>query len=740
MEIGSILIYTALFAAILSIIFTVKNQFLKDDKNEKNKKCKDTMKKKEEDTFDYILFLSLSFALFLIAYYFAVSDFSIHYVWENSAKDLDLYLKLAGIYAGQAGSLFLWTFLMALSLVLENIHRKYRISKQKVVSDEKLHALSRIIALSVISVFLTILILDDPFTPAHTFTIETLGPHGLENIEINPSDYPDGNGMNPMLQNFWMVIHPPILFLGYAFSLLPFSSLLAKLFTKKEEFSALFWARLAWFFLTLGIGIGAIWAYVTLGWGGYWAWDPVETSSLIPWFTLTALLHSLLLLRRNMGNYLFPALYASSSFILVLFATYVTRSGAWAQGSVHAWSESTTSNIILLLIIAVAFISYGTIAYRYINEKHDKKNEADDKSGLRKRTKKEYLSFVYQACDACFAFIPLLLFVGLLVSRGSASAPSFYETRLYPILAIMFAIIPFCATKFNRKKLIPLFIISILSSLFIAIFLSTNSKPNSVPFYSFGTFSITRDLAASILVAPSVFLLASSLISLVELQTDKRKHAKFSAKIKFYKAGSHIAHIGLALILLGYVSSSTWSYMGTIELEHEKGFVGEYEFEKGKIDIEELPKKTIYTVELAIYKDGSFVAKAYPKFVYYKELGRSVAEVEIVNQITEDIYITINSLDPDRNGNIDRISFEIHINPGINLLWSGLVALSVAILIRLFDPAENASIKEENMVKKKKTKDDKKEIKMNKKEALDKEAWEVELDRELERELEQRGK
>jgi|GEM_PF-1272820 len=835
MEIGSILIYTAFFAALLSIIFTLKNRLLpllmhqypnhyktsplEDDKQEneekkdyegnkksKNKKTEKKKGKEDEEVFDYILFLSLSFALFLLFYYFAVSDFSIHYVWENSGKDLDTYLKLTGVYAGQAGSILLWTFLMALSILVEDILRKYRTSKQKEVSDVSVHALSRIIALSVILIFLIILIVDDPFTPAHTFTIESIGPHGLEKVEINPYDYPEGNGMNPMLQNFWMVIHPPILFLGYAFSLLPFSYLLAKLIIRKEEVSALFWARLSWFFLTLGIGIGAIWAYVTLGWGGYWAWDPVETSSLIPWFTLTALIHSLLSVRRNGTNPSFPSIYATSSILLVLFATYVTRSGSWAQGSVHAWTESTTSNLILALMISIAFVSYGIIAYRYLTEKDDNENEKRDENTKEKNEKsktgckKDYLRTDYsnylryacriasQICDACFAFIPVLLFVGMLVTRGSSSAPLFFETRLYPFLALVFIVIPFCATKLNRKRLLPLLAISLLSSLLIPFLTYSDliyspSKPFNSLFYSVGIFSISRELAASLLVAPSVFLIASSILGLLDLRktnlppilppktneslssknNDKRKELKINknknkkvTKIKFYKAGSHIAHFGLGLLILGYILSSTWSYADTLEIETEKGFVGKYEFEKGEIHVEELPKKTIYTVDLIIYKDGSYLAKAKPKFVYYKELGRSIPEVEVINLVTEDVYIIINSLDPDRNGEIDKISFEIHVNIGMNLLWAGLLALALAILIRFSDPTETALTKiseymtensehrnqEKDKIMRKEKKDRNKqenETKEMKKEKENK-SWEIELDRELERELELRRK
>ncbi len=749
MDIGTALLYTALVAAVISLALTLKGLFIekKVKKATRTKELKHKSKKANSDEdeslaqrLDIVVFMALSFAILLLAIYFATSDFSIHYVWEHSGKNLDLQMKLAGIYSGQSGSILLWTFLMAASLVIEDQRRKWALKNGKEATDDRTYALARAIAIFVIVAFLAILTLDDPFTPVHTFTIDSMGPHGLEKITIDPSDYPEGNGMNPMLRNFWMAIHPPVLFLGYAFALVPFASAVAGAMTKNDEFSSLFWSRLSWLFLTLGIGIGAVWAYEALDWGGYWAWDPVETSSLVPWFTLTALLHSLLARRKRPVNRALPPLYASSTILLVLFATYVTRSGAWSAGSVHAWSESAASNALLALMVGLALFAFGIVGLRYFkdqkgeyideasDEKEDKESEKNKKVRPEKEDKKEKLDYrvlTGQAGEACLAIMALLLFAGLLISRGTKASPSFYEPRLFPFIAIMLVAIPFCSAKLDKKRAIPLAAISLACAAAVPALVSSGAPP----LYSFGSLALGRAESASIMIAPSMFLLGAACIGLTDIGISKVRFRR-----KFYMAGPHIAHIGVALLILGYASSSTWAYSGELELENEKGFVGNYEFEKGEMHVEELSDRTIYTVELIVYKDGAIVGHGEPKFVYYKELGRSIPEVEIINLVSEDIHITISSMDPDRNGQIDRVAFEVHINPGMNLLWSGMCALALGIAVRFSDGftttkndkgAKVTSCLESGNVRK-----------VNE----EKSAWEKRLDEELEKELSEKEK
>ena len=215
----------------------------------------------------------------------------------------------------------------------------------------------------IVSVFLLLLIIKNPFA-----AYQILPSGGVELTNWNPFalryDVPYGQGMNPLLRNPWMAVHPPVLFLGYAAFTIPFAAAIANLLTGDKNWIVISrdWMRIAWLFLTLGIGLGGFWAYEVLGWGAwYWTWDPVETSSFIPWVAATAYLHAQT--RTSHGEYKFLApMLAVVTFILVIFATFVTRSGMWA--SVHSWQDFTSEAMIIAVFLTTLAVSSTVLLIR----------------------------------------------------------------------------------------------------------------------------------------------------------------------------------------------------------------------------------------------------------------------------------------------------------------------------------------------------------------------------------------
>ncbi|MEA1905661.1 MAG: cytochrome c biogenesis protein CcsA [Euryarchaeota archaeon] len=178
-------------------------------------------------------------------------------------------------------------------------------------------------------------------------------------------------GMNPLLRNPWMVIHPPIVFFGYAAAAIPFGAAAAYLLIGDRRWMEIAepWSRITWLFMTLGIGIGGFWAYEVLGWGAwYWGWDPVETSSLIPWVALTAYLHTQFRMKRNREYGLAAPALLMLSFILVIFATFVTRSGLWA--SQHGFATSVEAQIIGVFLAGLVLVSLCILQRRFRMETH----------------------------------------------------------------------------------------------------------------------------------------------------------------------------------------------------------------------------------------------------------------------------------------------------------------------------------------------------------------------------------
>jgi cytochrome c-type biogenesis protein CcmF len=256
-----------------------------------------------------------------------VTDLHIEYVHSYTERGYDPYYKWAGVLAGAKGTILFWVWLIALSLTIEGLlqNRKSKAREEGYVGSET-HIFDwiRAIVAVVVTFMIYLLIITELFKTTPTSIL---------------AGYPDGYGLHANLLTPLMIAHPPVEFAGYAFLTIPMAGALGYFITGNKKWSSvsLQWGRLAWLFYALGIGLGGLWAYIVLGWGGYWAWDPIETVNLIPFLTLTAFVHAQLRhSQRNWFKYVAPLL-AVISFVLSLFATFVTRSGLWV--SVHDFTE-----------------------------------------------------------------------------------------------------------------------------------------------------------------------------------------------------------------------------------------------------------------------------------------------------------------------------------------------------------------------------------------------------------------
>lgn len=255
------------------------------------------------------------------------TDLHIEYVHSYTERGYDPYYKWAGVLAGAKGTILFWVWLIALSLTIEGLLQNRRAKSHKEDyegSETHIFDWIRAIVAIVITSMIYLLLITELFKTTPTSIL---------------AGYPDGYGLHANLLTPLMIAHPPVEFAGYAFVTIPMAGALAYFITGNDKWSAvsLQWGRLAWLFYALGIGVGGLWAYIVLGWGGYWAWDPIETVNLIPFLTLTAFVHAQLRhSQRNWFKYVAPLL-AVITFVLSLFATFVTRSGLWV--SVHDFTE-----------------------------------------------------------------------------------------------------------------------------------------------------------------------------------------------------------------------------------------------------------------------------------------------------------------------------------------------------------------------------------------------------------------
>jgi len=334
-DLGTLLLVISLAAFIFDIIIIYRGEIIE----------------KWEEFSEISLIVGCS-AFFISFLYFSFSiisgDYSYFHVSEYVSNDMDFFLRISAIWSSQAGSFFFWGFLIIiLYLVFRNLFRKY--------IHETFFWRSFVLIAIQVCIMIILTMWSDPF-------------------RLNTETITNGLGLNPMLMNFWNIIHPPIIFIGDALCLIPMVIAIARIFIlengKVPEFEGKekldnffeFMVSLSWLILSSGIILGGYWAYITLGWGGFWAWDPVETASLIPWLFITMYYHGKPFFRKReyFGNYI-----VSMSYIGALFVTYITRSGIIS--SVHAFQpEATLERLLAILIPENSFIM--AIILRFLPE------------------------------------------------------------------------------------------------------------------------------------------------------------------------------------------------------------------------------------------------------------------------------------------------------------------------------------------------------------------------------------
>ncbi len=288
--------------------------------------------------------------------------FEYHYAWDNSSLSMPTEYVISSFWQDQEGSFLLWIFWnVVLGLVLIFINRSWEGPVMAVFALVQAFLASMI--LGVVIPGLDLKIGSTPFLLLREAMPE------IPIWQTNPDFIPkDGNGLNPLLQNYWMVIHPPTLFLGFATTLIPFAFAIAGLWTKRvKEWirPALPWALLSAMILGVGILMGAYWAYETLNFGGYWNWDPVENSSFVPWLVLVATIHVMIIGRKNATALKTAFILAIATFIMILYSTFMTRSGILGNASVHSFTDLGLSGQLLLYLMTFTVLAVGLLIYRW---------------------------------------------------------------------------------------------------------------------------------------------------------------------------------------------------------------------------------------------------------------------------------------------------------------------------------------------------------------------------------------
>jgi len=480
--------------------------------------------------------------------------FEYHYAWAYTSRSLPVYFIVSGFWNGQEGGFLLWTFWQA---VLGNILIWRAKSWEKPVMT--------VVGLS--QVFLASMLLGIEFFGAKIGSSPfLLLRNAVEGPIFSRPDYlsfiKDGQGMNPLLQNYWMIIHPPTLFLGLASVVVPFAYAIAGLWQKRYKewiAPAISYGLFAAMILGTGVIMGSLWAYESLNFGGFWAWDPVENASVFPWLTLVAGLHVMIVFKNTGHSYFTATFLVLVSFIMVLYSSFLARSGILGETSVHSFVDLGMFWHLVSYIIVFLVLSVGLLIWRYKELPITKKDE--------ETYSREFWMFV-GAIFLGLSCFHLVLVTSIPVWNAifhTKVAPPTNLVSHYNIIQASFAMVITLLSgftqflKYKKTDVTRFFITTILYFAFAAVI-------TAIAVYFTGLYKL--HFVFVIVMLGSIY----SLLANAKVLAD-------ALKGKFKLAGSAIAHIGFALMLVGALISA-----GTRKVvsKNEKGTIGIAGFDKGE--------------------------------------------------------------------------------------------------------------------------------------------------------------
>ena len=623
-------------------------------------------------------FVMITVAVAVLEVLILSDNFNNAYVASHSNRDLPFYYKIAVLWAGQEGSLLFWTFLLSIygGLAVLLNHRKNRQLMPYVVA----------IVMATGAFFTSVVFF--VANPFGELTLTTAA--GTQSLTL-----PDGNGLTPALQYNSMVIHPPMLYLGYVGFVVPFAFAMAALITRQLGDNWIRvtrrWTMVPWMFLGTGILMGAHWAYEVLGWGGYWGWDPVENASFMPWLTGTAFLHSVMMQEKKGMMKSWNVWLIFSTFLLTLLGTLLTRAGlvssvhAFAQSSIGAW-------FVVFMGMVLAVCIFTTILQRsHLKSEHQVESLVSRES-----------SFLFNnlvLLTACFVILWGTLFPILSEyvegSKVTVGAP-FYNAVAVPIgLFLLFLtgvgpLLPWRATSLKsirRNFVLPVIALWVV----VIVCLAVGVRPWKGSVFDQGNFYalVAFALAAAVLTAIlSEFVRGAAVIA---KQSGRNLLAAtwLLTRRNTRRYGGYIIHIGVVIIVVGLAGSA---FNRSVENEmalHDKISIGPYTLEQiGATQDSNLNFNSEYAL-LDVYKGGKKQFQMAPEKRVYLASEQPQTMVAIHSTPSWDLYVVYEGTNPDTGQPI----IKAFLNPLVGWIWAGLVVLVFGTLVALVPSQKPAAQK-----------------------------------------------
>jgi len=605
----------------------------------------------------------------ILIYLLVNNHFEVQFVYEVTSRSMPTYLKVTAWWGGQAGSLLFWSWLMSAFASLVTL-RKW---------DRDREFLPWVIFVACITMAFFIgmnVFFENPFAQLYQ-TSTRIEPHTFQPANSSLYIAPDGRGLNPLLRHPGMVIHPPMLYLGFVSFVIPYAFAIAALITGRTDDRWIRltrrWALWAWLFLSFGLVLGGRWAYDVLGWGGYWGWDPVEIAAFMPWLTGTAFLHSVMIQEKRGMLKHWNMLLIILTYDLVIFGTFLTRSGVLS--SVHAFAQSAIGPLFMGFVSITLMTSVALILYRWDSLKSETQmTSLLSREALFLLNNLMFISILV----VCFwgVIFPLIseLFTGQKVTVG----PPFYERATGPLFAalmLIMGIAPLSAWGHSTLKTLgraiwkPTVVAIVIT---IAIFFT----------YTHNGYALIGFFLVAFVILVTLYEYWRGANARQKTQNENIFTALWNLTGRNRRRyGGYIIHLSMMLMAIGILGIELFQVetQGTVSTGESINIAGYTVKYKEVASWDDIPKGVNYTRAVVdVYKNGIYLGELHPRRDYYADAQQNMTIPGNRSTMRDDLYVLLVDWEP---ASATGATFKIYVNPLVNWLWLGSLLFLVGIFI-----------------------------------------------------------
>ena len=626
-----------------------------------------------------LTFPLLTLSAVSIMFLLATEHYEVEYVANVTSSSMPMYLKITALWGGQAGSLVFWSWLMSAFASAVTLRKWDR--------DREFLPWVIVVSLITLAFFLSLnVFVENPYARLWLYPTGQIEKHMFQPGGTTLFFPQDGQGLNPLLRHPGMIIHPPMLYLGFVSFVIPYAFAIAALVTGRTDDR---WIRLtrrwtlwAWMFLSLGLVLGGRWAYDVLGWGGYWGWDPVEIAAFMPWLTGTAFLHSVMIQEKRGMLKQWNMVLVILTYDLVIFGTFLTRSGVLS--SVHAFAQSAIGPLFFGFIGLTLAVSLGLVMYRW----NDLKGETEMKSLLSREALFLLNNLLFLSIlVVCFWGVIFPLISELVTGQKVTVGPPFYERANGPLMAgllLLMAIAPLSGWGLSTYKTIgraiwkPAIVALVVEV--IAIILGIRN-----PYALIGFFLIALVLSVTIY---EYWRAADA-----RHRRHDENHFKalwILAKRDRRRYGGYVIHISMAMMAIGIIGIEMFQTetQGTLS-QGETLNLDDYTIRYDSLSVFDAPGgRNVARAVVSVFKNGDYLTTLHPRRDFYYDSNQPMTIPGVRSTIEDDFYILMVDW---QEISTRSATFKVYHNPLVNWLWIGSWVFILGTIVAAWPEAEKES-------------------------------------------------